>query len=247
MSTVRTYDDPAALADAAAHYFVKTAQAAIEERGRFAVALAGGSTPKAMLVRLAQPDLIKQLDWLVTHIFWGDERAVPPDHMDSNYRMAREALLDHTPLPAANINRIHGELEPATAATNYEDILRTYFALSPAQKADAQPRFDLVFLGMGDDGHTASLFPGAEAIQEQQQWVSAYHVDKLASWRMTLTPVVLNAAARVVFLVTGEGKANRLRQVLYGPYQPHILPAQIISPKDGRLLWFIDEAAAGSL
>jgi 6-phosphogluconolactonase len=179
------------------------------------------------------------VDWARVHVFWGDERCVPPDHAESNYRMAREALLDQVSIiPAQNVHRMRGEIDPEEAADGYETDLRACFGVS------APPRFDLILLGMGDDGHTASLFPGAEAIREQARWVAAYYVEKLGAWRLTLTPVVLNAAANVIFLVVGAGKAARLREVLDGPYQPDRLPAQVVRPSDGRLLWMVDQAAS---
>jgi len=247
MSTVRTFSNPAELAEAAAQHVVAKAQAAIAARGRFILALSGGTTPLAVYSRLAEPDMVDQLDWLVTHVFWGDERAVPPSHEDSNYRMACDALLDHVPIPPQNIHRISGEMPPAAAAAEYEAKLRDFFKAALGDRQQLLPRFDLVLLGMGEDGHTASLFPGAPAIHEERRWVAAYHVDSLKVWRITLTPVAINAAHQVTFLVTGAEKAPRLRQVLYGSYQPSLYPAQIIRPDKGRLLWMIDEAAAGRL
>ncbi|GAB4576251.1 MAG: 6-phosphogluconolactonase [Anaerolineae bacterium] len=242
MSMVRTVADASALAEAAAGHFALMAEEAIAKRGRFAVALSGGSTPRRMYERLAQPELAERIDWLRVHVFWGDERAVPPEHPESNYRMAHEVLLSRVPIPAQNIHRIRGELAPEEAAKTYEAELRQFFS---RDQRPVSSRFDLVLLGMGEDGHTASLFPGAAAINETDRWVVAYYVEKLQAWRITLTPVVLNAAAQVTFLVSGAEKAARLRQVLYGPYQPQALPAQIIRPAHGRLLWLIDEAAAG--
>ncbi len=247
MTTVRTLADVEALTEAAAEHILELARAAIADQGRFSVALSGGSTPRHLYARLAEPDLASQIDWSCVHVFWGDERAVPPDHEDSNYRMARDALLDHVPLPPENVHRINSELAPAAAAAEYEGVLRTYFGALAKKGRPLAASFDLVLLGMGDDGHTASLFPGADAIWASKRWVAAYHVDKLDAWRITLTPVAINAAAQVTFLVSGANKAPRLRQVLYGPYQPNVLPAQIVRPEKGRLLWLIDEAAAGHL
>ena len=239
------------LAHSAAGHFVTIASEAIADRGRFAVALAGGATPKAAYSLLATNEFATRVNWSQVHIFWGDERCVPPDHADSNYRMAREALLDHVPLPTGNLHRILGELEPSQAAAEYEHALRTFFR-SPSREGKAEagvlpPSFDLILLGMGDDGHTASLFPGTRAIHEQTRWVLAHYVEKLEAWRVTLTPAVINAAANVIFVVSGSGKAGRLCQVLVGPYQPDVLPAQIVSPESGRLRWLVDEAAASSL
>jgi 6-phosphogluconolactonase len=248
---VEAYSAAASLARGAADHFVALAGEAIARRGRFAVALAGGSTPKAMYALLATDEYADRVDWARVHVFWGDERCVPPDHPDSNYRMARETLLDHVPLPVGYVHRMRGEMAPAQAAAEYERTLRTFFS-SPAagrEGGDEEPtaRFDLILLGMGDDGHTASLFPGTAVIDEQTRWVVAHYVEKLSAWRVTLTPVVINAAANVTFIVSGAGKAERLRQVLAGPYQPHTLPAQIVRPDYGRLRWLVDAAAAALL
>jgi 6-phosphogluconolactonase len=247
MATVKTFVDGTALTEAAAQHVLALAEASIADKGRFSVALSGGSTPRSLYARLAQDDRASQVDWSCVHVFWGDERAVPPDHEDSNYRMAREALLNHVPLPPENVHRISGELAPAAAAAEYEGMLRTYFAGLLKEGKTLAARFDLVLLGMGDDGHTASLFPGAAAIRESRHWVASYHVAQLDAWRITLTPIAINAAAQATFLVSGANKAERLQQVLYGPYQPDVLPAQIVRPEKGRLLWLIDEAAAGRL
>jgi len=240
MSEIRTYSDADHLARAAAEHFVTLASEAIAARGQFTVALSGGSTPRAAYALLAAEDV----DWPRVHVFWGDERCVPPDHLDSNYRLAREALLDHVPLPVGNVRRIRGEINPEQAAADYERTLRSFFARHPEEPTAC---FDLILLGMGEDGHTASLFPGTAALNEQTRWVVAHYVDKLRAWRVTLTPVVINAAAQVTFIVSGAGKADRLREVLTGPYRPDALPAQIVRPTDGRLLWLTDEAVVAHL
>jgi 6-phosphogluconolactonase len=191
------------------------------------------------------------VDWTAVQVFWGDERCVPPDHPDSNYRMARETLLDHVPLPAGNVHRIRGELPPTQAAAEYERELHAFFSLPPLGAATRREApmasFDLVLLGMGSDGHTASLYPGTLAIHETERWVTAHRVEKLDAWRITLTPPALNAAAQVTFVVSGTPcgrKAEALRQVLAGPYRPQELPAQVIRPAPGRLCWLVDREAA---
>jgi 6-phosphogluconolactonase len=236
MAEIRTCSEAASLARAAAEHFVTLAAEAIAVHGQFVVALSGGSTPRATYVLLASDEFAARVDWSRVHVFWGDERCVPPDHPDSNYRMAREALLDKIPIPTENVHRIRGEWPPDQAATAYQAELEAVLG--------AGGQFDLILLGMGADGHTASLFPDTAAMHEQTRWVVAHYVDKLAAWRVTLTPPAINAAAHVTFIVSGAGKAERLREVFAGPHQPDVLPAQIVRPTDGRLLWLVDAAAA---
>ena len=237
-----------ALMEAAAARFVSAAGAAIRASGRFVVALAGGSTPKALYALLAGAPWAGRVDWSRVHVFWGDERCVPPDDPASNYRMAREALLAHVPVSEQNVHRIRGEDDPRLAAAAYERVLRETFAtpVGPPRHAPGA-RFDLVLLGMGDNGHTASLFPGGTAVRETERWVVAERVDAVGMWRVTLTPVVLNAAAEVAFLVSGAEKAPMLRRVLEGPHEPDALPAQVVAPDDGRLRWLVDAPAAARL
>src|SRR3989441_8081400 len=225
----------AALADAAAARFVAAAEDAIASHGQFIVALSGGSTPRDTYLRLGTEALVSKVIWSRVQILWGDERCVPPDHVDSNYRMARETLLDRVPVPAANVHRIHGEDDPATAAEVYEATLRTLL------------RIDLVLLGLGEDGHTASLFPGSAAVHERTRWVMAARASAASLWRITLTPAVINAAAEVLFLVSGGAKAGILRRVIEGPCRPQELPAQAIAPSNGRVRWCVDAAAAADL
>jgi 6-phosphogluconolactonase len=241
---VSIHPDAGALARAAAELMTALAERTITARGRFAVALAGGSTPGAVYALLAAKEFAARVDWPRVHVFWGDERCVPPDHPDSNYLLARRALLDHVPIPESNVRRIPGETDPAQAAAAYEQTLRTFFSIRGAERF---PRFDLILLGMGRDGHTASLFPGTAALHERKHWVVAQYIDGLAAWRVTLTPKVINSAARVVFLVSGAEKAERLHEVLHGPRRTDRMPAQIVRPVDGRLEWLVDAAAAGSI
>jgi 6-phosphogluconolactonase len=238
----------AALAAAAAERFVAAAGDAIASRGQFVVALSGGSTPRDTYRRLATEALVSRVMWSRVQVLWGDERCVPPDHVESNYRMARETLLDRVPVPAANVHRIHGEDDPATAAGVYEATLRALLR-TPAgpPTATAGARIDLVLLGLGDDGHTASLFPGSAAVHEQTRWVMAAHAAAASMWRITLMPAVINAAAEVLFLVFGGAKAGILRRVIDGPRRPEELPAQAIAPSNGRVRWCVDAAAAADL
>jgi 6-phosphogluconolactonase len=240
MTAIRVLPDAATLADAAARQIVERAQAAIEARGAFSIALSGGSTPRQLHHRLASPPLVEQVDWERVHVFFGDERHVPPDDPQSNYRMADETLLSRVPIQQAHIHRMRGELAPEQAAADYENQLRLFFGNDP-------PRLDVILLGMGDNGHTASLFPGLTAVREQQRWVVAEEVPEVDMWRITLTPVVLNLGRQVMFLVAGEAKASMLRQVLEGTYAPDEGPAQIVRPAPGEVIWLVDAAAAAKL
>jgi 6-phosphogluconolactonase len=227
---------------AGAEIFARAANEAARLRGRFAVALAGGSTPKALYRKLTE--LIPPIPWESVHLFWGDERCVPPDHPESNYWMARETLLAHAQIPDANVHRIRGEdPDPEAAADDYELDIRKFFALGPGET----PTFDLVLLGLGHDGHVASLFPGSAALSEDRRLVAVHRLEDGPGRRITLTLRVLNAASRIVFLVSGERKASILRQVLEGAYDPRRLPAQGVQPRGGSLLWLVDDDAVSRL
>jgi 6-phosphogluconolactonase len=229
---VRIFDDPPALMRAAADEIVPAAQAAVGERGRFTWALAGGSTPRALYHLLAGDPYRERMPWNAIHFFWGDERHVPPDHPDSNFRMAREAMLDAVPVPPENIHRVPAEEPDARrAAAAYEAALRSFFALASGEF----PRFDLILLGLGKEGHTASLFPGSDVLHERER------LEAHKTFRITLTPPVLNHARRTMFLVSGEEKAEALRAVLEGEREPERYPAQIV---EGNRLWMVDRSAA---
>lgn len=234
---VRVYESPEELAEAAARDFATKAAQSISERGRFAVALAGGSTPTATYEALAR-DHAEDVDWANVHVFFGDERTVGPDHEESNYRMAREALLDH--VPAGSVHRVRGELPPDEAAEAYEEELREFFGTRDL------PRFDLVMLGIGGDGHTASLFPETAALEVTDRLVVANPVLKLDTTRITLTVPVLNAARDVFFLAAGEGKAEALKEILEGDADPRQYPAKLVQPPGGPV-WMLDRAAAAFL
>ncbi|HEV7889512.1 MAG TPA: 6-phosphogluconolactonase [Pyrinomonadaceae bacterium] len=238
---VQVFDDAESVARAAAEEFVRLSAEAVEGRGAFSVALSGGTTPRRVYELLASDEYGGRVDWPKVHVFFGDERTVPPDHADSNYRMAREALLSRVSIPTENVHRIEGLGDAAANASDYESVMRGFFG-------DAEwPRFDLIFLGMGDDGHTASLFPETSALGETRAWVAANWVEKLGAWRITLTAPAINAALRVVFLVTGASKAERLGEVLNGAHDPSRLPSQMIRPRGGALKWYVDRAAAANL
>lgn len=235
----------AEVAAAAADLFASAAASSAKERGLARIAISGGTTPKAMLALLAdrsQP-YFERVPWDKLHLFWVDERAVPPEHKDSNFGMTKAALLDHVPLPAANIHRIEGELEPEVAASRYEAAIRTDFRLEGAES----PTFDLILLGMGDDGHTASLFPHTEAIHELGRVSVANWVEKMNTWRITLTWPVINQGREVVFLIEGAGKRDILRDVLLGDYDAETKPSQLIRPASGKLTFLLDAAAAAML
>lgn len=242
--TIVVVPDPPALAHAVAEHVVACATTAIRARGQCLLALAGGTTPSAAYAALASEAFRHQLDWSRLQVVWGDERCVPPDDPRSNYRMAREALLDHVPLKPANIHRIAGEVDPAQAASEYESQLRSLVGLGAP---DVDAGLDLVLLGMGSDGHTASLFPGKAAVRERVRWVMAEFIEAVGMWRVTLTPVAINASRQVSFVVSGAAKARRLQEVLEGPRVPDRLPAQSVRPTHGRLTWLVDEAAATHL
>jgi 6-phosphogluconolactonase len=242
---VRVLPDAAALSRAAADAFQRAARAAVQGHGRFTVALAGGSTPKAIFAWLAADDAggRHKLPWDKVQVFFGDERPVPPDHPDSNFRMARQALLAKVPLPPANVHRVRAEREATQAAAEYEAELRSVFGA----RAGETPRFNLIMLGMGPDGHTASLFPGSAALQERTALVAANWVEKFQSHRITFTFPLLNAAAEVMFVASGVDKAEMLRHVLRGDPSGQRYPAQDVRPAAGQLLWLVDEAAASRL
>lgn len=232
-------ETPEDVAAAVADAFVVDARAAIAQRGAFNVALAGGTTPKAAYHLLAQEPRRSQVDWQRTRVFFGDERCVPPDSPDSNYRMAAEALLNHAGIPTQNVHRMHGEDDPLQAAAEYAALL--------VELLGDTPIFDLIMLGMGTDGHTASLFPGTDPRTDEEQFVRAPYVEKLAAQRMTFTPAVLNGARHVLVATEGLAKAPALYAVLEGPYEPQVHPIQVLAPQDGRLSWYVDKAAAAEL
>jgi 6-phosphogluconolactonase len=235
--SICVYSSSEELSAAAAREFAARAEEAIEERGRFTVVLAGGSTPETMYGILAR-DYMGRIDWSKVYVFFGDERSVPPHHEDSNLKMASEVLLDH--VPVANVHRIRGELPPDEAAEAYEEELRKFF------QTEDGPRFDLILLGIGADGHTASLFPWTPALEIQDRWVVANPVPRLDTTRITLTVPAINAARAVIFLVEGEDKAEAVREVLEGDADPRAYPAKLIQHPGGPE-WMLDQSAASLL
>ncbi len=228
-----------AVAHALADLFVDAGCAAMADRGSFRVALSGGNTPRAAYQLLADESRADQLSWSDVFVYFGDERCVPPDDEQSNYRMAQKAFLDAVQIPPANVHRIRGEIDPATAAADYARVLRT-------DMGDL-PQLDLLLLGLGPDGHTASLFPGSPPETDDDALVRAVWAESQAMWRVTVTPKVINAARTVAFAVEGVEKTAILATVLEGPRDPTKYPAQIVAPTDGRLIWLVDELAAGLL
>jgi 6-phosphogluconolactonase len=240
---LRRLTTPQDLFQAAAEEVIRSATDAVAQRGRFTIALSGGSTPRNLYTLIAA-NASTILPWDQMFFFWGDERHVPPDSPDSNYRMAKEALLSKVPIPAANIFPIPAENPDASeAAETYEQTLQKFFAVAPGEF----PRFDLILLGMGPDGHTASLFPETAALQEKSRLVVANWVEKLGSSRITFTLPLLNAARCVAFLVSGADKAAALHEVLEGNAPAEKYPSRLVQPRDGKLIWFVDRAAASGL
>jgi 6-phosphogluconolactonase len=240
------FDDPETLARETAQHLVEGIRSAAAARGVARIAISGGSTPKSVFALLAdeKEPFRAAIPWDRLRLFWVDERCVPPDHPDSNYGAARDLLLSKVPLKAEHVARIEGELDPEEAAAKYEAAIRGHFRLEGAEV----PIFDMVQLGMGDDGHTASLFPHTEALQEMMRVAVANHVpQQKQSWRVTLTWPVINAAREVFFLIDGAKKADPVGRVLTGAYDPDTLPSQLIQPQSGRLLFLLDRAAASHL
>jgi len=252
---VRILTNLDAIAKRVAQEFVQAATAAVSEKGSFSVALSGGSTPKALYSLLANETALRaQLPWDKMYFYFGDERSVGPDDADSNFRMANETMLSKVPIKPEQVFRIKGEYkESEKAAQEYDEALRSSFEIGKGKIAVGKigegqfPRFDLVLLGMGNEGHTASLFPGTKALHETKRIAVRNWVGKLYTNRITLTAAAINHAARVIFMVTGADKALALKGVLEGPYEPEQLPAQMIQPSNGQLLWLVDTIAGGML
>ena len=228
------------LVQAAAEKIIENLDAAVRKRGRCSVALAGGTTPRAIYALLATENYRSRVEWPKVFLFWGDERTVPPDHPDSNFRMVNESLLSHIAMPAANIVRIKGERDPVSAASEYEKQLEYFFGAGI-------PQFDLILLGLGDDGHTASLFPGTNALDETQRNVLSVFVPKLNTYRITLTLRVINNARRVMFMIAGRSKAAIVSRVAESKQPTHDLPATLVQPRNGQLDWLLDGEAASLL
>ena len=237
---IRTLPDPESLSWEAAALFVRQAQLSVTKRERFAVALSGGHTPRRLYEILAGPPFRDEVAWEKTHVFWGDERCVPADDRRSNALMARKVLLDHVPVPRDQIHPILCHEKPAKSAKEYSDLLHDFFSAGP-------PVFDLILLGLGENGHTASLFPEFEILKNQTAWTASIYLKDQDMHRVTLMPAVINRARLVVFLVSGDSKAPALKEVLSEPVDPFRLPAQLVRPRTGELIWLADKAATAQL
>lgn len=237
---VQIFNDLENLSQAAAEMFAELATRASASQGRFSVALSGGHTPRRLYEILAGAPYHDQICWEDVYIFWGDERCLPADDPRSNSQMARQTLLNHVPIPASHIHPILGDLPAALAATHYEAELRDFFRVPP-------PAFDLILLGLGENAHTASLFPHTAVLGESERWVSDVYVAEQSMYRVTITTPLINQAREVIFLVSGAEKASALQSVLEGAYQPHEYPAQLIHPNGAHPTWLVDKAAAHKL
>lgn len=237
---IRVFNDFETLSQAAAEMLVVLANQAITFYGHFNVVLSGGQTPRRLYELLATPPFREQIHWEAVHVFWGDERCVPTNDPRSNVLMAQRTLLDHVRLPADQIHPIQGDLPAALAAFNYETELRNFFNSRP-------PVFDLILLGLGENAHTASLFPHTPVLDEKERWVKGVYVAEQSMYRVTLTPPLINQAKEVIFLVNGANKASALQEVLEGAYQPHERPAQLIHPNGAHPIWLVDKAASHKL
>ncbi|QMU29577.1 6-phosphogluconolactonase [Adhaeribacter radiodurans] len=237
---IRIFRNTDELSQTAAEIFRQTAQEAVQARNKFTVALTGGSSPDKLYRLLAQSPLREEIPWEQTYIFWGDERWVPLSDERSNAKMAFETLLNHVPIPPNQIYPMWSDVPPEEYAQQYEDLLRDHFN-------ETNAGFDLILLGMGDDGHTASLFPGTTVLHEKERWVQAYYLEPQQMYRITLTAPFINQANKIVFLTYGEKKTNALYEVLEGEPNPEKYPAQLIQPPNGEIIWLVDEAAANRL
>ncbi|WP_134087913.1 6-phosphogluconolactonase [Olivibacter sp. XZL3] len=234
---INVFNNINTLSESAAALFVQTAQRSIEAKGRFTVALTGGSSPVQLYKLLASHPYVENVDWTKVFVFWGDERWVPLTDDKSNAKMAYETLLTHVPIPESHIFPMWAvDTTPEAYAKIYEALLIKHLG--------ANSQFDLILLGMGEDGHTASLFPHTAVLKEEKKWVDAYYLEAQQMYRITLTAPLINQAKTIAFITYGKGKAKALHEVLNGPSNPDLYPSQLIQPKDGEVYWFVDEAAA---
>ena len=243
MREIRIVSGPDHLADAAAEAFIHSVHEILNLRSYFTVALSGGSTPKILYRLLASKKNRSRVNWSRVHVFWGDERCVKPTHKDSNYRMARKSLLKKVPIPSANIHRFPSELPPDKAAEAYAEFLKTFFGLT----GEALPCFDLILLGLGTGGHTASLFPGSDILKEKRKLAIAHFIQSQNAHRLTLTLPVINHGRKVLFIISGQEKAEIVRRIIEDSSNVYHYPARQVQPENGRLIWFLDRGAASVL
>ena len=234
------FDDKETMSEQLASWIERLVQDTLKKQDLFTLVLSGGGTPKLLFQKLASDKFKNKIDWKRIHIFWGDERVVPFEDDRNNAKMAYDILINHIDIPPEQVHIMRTDIEPELAAEKYEKVLHQYFDNTPNS-------FDLVLLGMGDDGHTLSLFPGSPIIEEHEHWVNSVYNEQQKMYRVTLMPVIVNKASNIAFMVDGAKKANVLQQVIEGPYTPRELPAQIIKPVKGQLSWFLDKAAAKEL
>jgi len=237
---IEIYQDANVLFERAASFIIDIANKAVKTKGRFVVSLSGGKTPEQLYSILSKNPFCEQMPWKNTFIFWGDERSVPLNDTQNNAHMAALLLLDKITIPATNIHPIPVNLSPVEAAKKYEKEIKDYFK-------NELPRFDLILLGLGENGHTASLFPGTDILYEQKHWIKEVYIDEQKMFRISMTAILINQAHHIVFLITGEKKAAILKKVLSNSYQPYKYPAQLIRPEKGELYWFADNEAAALL
>jgi 6-phosphogluconolactonase len=242
---LHVYDSLDAMSTALAAWISDYIGASLQRKDRFTIALSGGNTPKQLHHLLSASPYKEAIAWSKLHIFWGDERSVPFEDERNNAKMAFDTLLNHVPVPAAQIHVMRTDISPAQSAAEYEKILHRYFPEAATESRGNT--FDLVLLGMGDDGHTLSLFPGTTVVHEEKAWVTSFYLPAQDMHRITLTKAVVNQSAAIVFLTTGSAKAHALKEVLKGPYNPDLFPSQVIKPVNGELHWFVDKAAAAEL
>ncbi len=237
---LKIYDTKEELSEGLAIWISDLIKSTLESQQFCTLALSGGETPQMLYKILASPEYREKIDWKRVHVFWGDERVVPFDDDRNNAKIAFENLLNHISIPRAQVHKVRTDIEPLFAAKDYEKILKTYFE-------NTEKSFDLILLGVGDDGHTLSLFPGSPAIEEKKLWVNAVINEKQEMYRITLMPSIVNKASNIAFMVTGENKSEILHRIIEGSYDPNVLPAQIIKPGNGNLYWFLDKEAAKKL
>ncbi|HEV3250499.1 MAG TPA: 6-phosphogluconolactonase [Puia sp.] len=241
---IHIYKDNDVLSRAAAEWITSYIGETLQGQDRFTWVLSGGNTPRGLYELLAAPPYLEKIQWNKIHVFWGDERVVPFDDPRNNAKMAYDILLNHVPVPSSQIHIMRTDITPEKSASDYDQILHQYFRNA---EGSSSASFDLVLLGMGEDGHTLSLFPGTEVVHESQAWVKAFYLQSQEMHRITLTKTIVNRSRAVAFLTTGSNKSKALRQVLEGPSDPDLYPSQVIQPQTGHLYWFVDEAAAAGL